>query len=1207
MTQITDISPLSSNTTQSDKSRSVIGRMLSLACLPDGSAVYTGSYSNVWNSDDGGQNWESVFPTNWPPQQPFDVPGTIGGWCAVDIAAALGWRVEKHPRFVVPLRTGGPADIVGFGDCGVWTALGDGLGGFQAPNVVIANFGYNAGGWRVDRHPRFLAVLTNSGFVDIIGFGDAGVWTALGNGDGTFQEPKYVLAEFGYQQGWRVDRHPRFLAVLTSSGFADIVGFGNGGVFTALSNGDGTFQLSANPVLADFGYNAGGWRVNRHPRILANLTHSGYADIVGFGDAGVWTAISKGDGTFQDANYVLDNFGTQQGWQVDRHPRFLANLTSSGVADIVGFGDAGVWTALGKGDGTFQDANYVLDNFGYEAGSWRVNKHPRFLADLTNSGYADIVGFGDAGVWTALGNGDGTFQNANFTLEYYFSVDGGWKVERHPRFVTSLAGSGPADIVGFSDSGVMTSLGDGAGGFPLDKLNSVLNNFGYLPTVLALIANDLVAGGRGIWRSTDGGLSWTKVHQFPAMQNVGQLEWALGSDHLAYAAGGSSLAISKNAGTTFEDVFPWGRGSAISANHVALWQNSPADPFPAVIYVLGDSAMSLSFDGGVTWMQDQGTLPPQVGGAMSLGANSNSPKLMVISPRFFLEVFVAGNGSGAFTPAALWRGDYTQFPLGNQQSSWDSVVLPEALEQNLSGSPVFQDNGNVFLATTQHGRGNLLFYGAQRSYAYVGPLDPTSASDWKMLDQGHDVHQDLHGILLSPDFDATIENGNYQPHAGTVWMVSDGGIYRSTDGGQHFAAAHNATTLSCVNVAVVSIEGQGTALYLNTGDNDGFYSLDGGQHWSYQQYGGGDNDCSFADPLRPYTMLVFTPRWDTAGNMPAHTRDGQTVAVYETSPGNLPNAASGTHDRVAVVGPPTVPASISPAPDIWNASSFYGSRGSRPIVLGLPTETPPAQGDYIFILFNIGAPSVLVRTQNIKDIKHRYEWETTATGPGQGANVYLQGPPLPIPDLGVVQAAGGHDATVFYVGGDAYNAGGGAESTLWTWTAGSPAWTQLVPAPVVPGVSVGATYAVRFFVSPYQPNLIYLLDIDHVKRSDDGGTTWVVDQNLEAQLTWNGEIVLSSNDNTSGLGDHFDLVLTDMKFDPYNQSVRFAVGLGGAVGTVDGVTWTQLLNTEAIPGRPANCVYDGIANPDDPALYVAFAGRSLVKITDLPQPPVIIF
>jgi murein tripeptide amidase MpaA len=370
-----------------------------------------------------------------------------------------GWRVDKHPRFVADLTGDGRADIVGFGDAGVYVALNNGDGSFQAPQLAVADFGQESGGWSVDRHPRFVADLTGDGSADIVAIGDAGVYVALNNGNGTFQAPQLAIADFGFESGgWRIEKHPRLLADLTGDGRADVVGFGDAGVYVALNNGDGSFQTPQLAV-ADFGQESGGWMIDKHPRTLADLTGDGRADVVGFGDAGVYVALNNGDGTFQAPQFVLDNFGIMAwGWMVDRHPRFLADLTSDGCADILGFANDGVFIARNNGDGTFQPAELVLENFGYLAGSWRVDRHPRMLADLTGDGKADIVGFGDAGAYVALNNGDGTFQPARFVVSDMGYEAGGWRIDKHPRLVADLTGDGRADLIGFGDQGVWTSF-----------------------------------------------------------------------------------------------------------------------------------------------------------------------------------------------------------------------------------------------------------------------------------------------------------------------------------------------------------------------------------------------------------------------------------------------------------------------------------------------------------------------------------------------------------------------------------------------------------------------------------------------------------------------------------------------------------------------------------------------------------------------------
>ncbi|WP_243422670.1 FG-GAP-like repeat-containing protein [Micromonospora globispora] len=1291
------------------------------------------------------------------------------------------------------------------------------------------------------------------------------------------------------------------------------MGFGDAGVYVARSRGNGSFSFTPEPVIADFGFEAGGWRVEKHPRFLADVTGEGRADIVGFGDAGVYVARSRGNGSFSfTPEPVIADFGFEAGgWRVEKHPRFLADITGDGRADIVGFGDAGVYVARSNANGSFSfTPEPVIADFGFQAGRWRVEKHPRLLADITGDGRADIIGFGDAGVYV------------------------------------TVASRGPFEAPRF-----------------------VLPNFGFEVTVLAVMQSDRESQEAGVWRSSDRGATWAAVHAFPRdasaarLPGAGQLVWAPGTANLVYAAGGSSLAISTDAGATFVDVMPTPQGGFQPVNHVAVATTPAGSAQPRVVYALTSGKIFVSFDAGMTWTEDRGGIPGMIGGAVGL-ANSQNDRVMVVSPRSPLEVFATGNANLA--PPQLWRGDYSQFEQTNE-SQWQPVPLP-----NLGG----QDSGNVFVAATQPGHGNALFYGPQRPKAFVGPLDPASASDWHELDEGHHVHVDLHGIFLSPDFAATFEDGAYVPTAGTVWMASDGGISRSTDGGRNFHAAGSITTLSVVNMAGVALPGAGPVISLNTGDNDGFASPDGGRTWRPQNYGGGDNDCSWADPLRPTSMLVFTPRWDTNGDFVGGGL-GQTLALYEAAPGNLPDISSSA-DRQMIPGP-----ALRRGSTIWNASSGFGIRGFRPIVLNMPGDDPGQSGDCVFIRFfgNFSSPqtgtlpnnlAVLLRARNIRDVKERTDWDTPGrwrvekhprlladltadrrgdivgfgdagvwtavstsggsfadphfvladfgydqgwrvekhprlladvTGSGRAdivgfgdAGVYLarsngdgsfaftpvpviadfgfeaggwrvekhprlladitgdgradvvgfgdagvyvarsngdgtfaftpvpviadfgfeaggwrvdrhprfladvtgdgradivgfgdagvyvalsngdgtfqpprfvladfgydqgwrvekhprfladvtgegradivgfgdagvyvarsngdgtfaftpvpviadfgfeaggwrvekhprfladvtgegradivgfgdagvyvarsngdgtfaftpepviadfgfeaggwrvekhprfladvtgdgsaeivgfgdagvlvgldnsdgtfqprplfvipnfgygdngpveqQGPFLPDPNVGIVQASGGYSGTVFFVGGD-------DAARLWKWTDGMAAWQQLVPGG-------GASQARRFFVNPYDPSVIYLLDTDHVMRSDDGGVTWQVDASLEQQLTCGGRIPAGRDEDADGQGDHYDVVLSDMQFDPLNAGRRFAVGLGGAFLTTDGVNWQRLLDTGAMRGRPANCYFDWISQPSDPALYVSFAGRSIVKIS----------
>lgn len=107
-----------------------------------------------------------------------------------------------------------------------------------------------------------------------------------------FTPPALWVDNYGYNAGgWRVDQHPRFVIDVNRDRFADIVGFGDAGVYVSRAV---RFQFTFPTLWVDnYGYNAGGWRVERHPRLLGNVNRDSKADIVGFGDAGAYVSLSR--------------------------------------------------------------------------------------------------------------------------------------------------------------------------------------------------------------------------------------------------------------------------------------------------------------------------------------------------------------------------------------------------------------------------------------------------------------------------------------------------------------------------------------------------------------------------------------------------------------------------------------------------------------------------------------------------------------------------------------------------------------------------------------------------------------------------------------------------------------------------------------------------------------------------------------------------
>src|SRR5262245_55275187 len=190
---------------------------------------------------------------------------------------------------------------------------------FFAPEIWAHEL-TNTQGWSPE-YPRLLADVNGDKRQDVIGFGYHGVWLATSTG--TSFSPAFALNDFGYLSAWRVEKHVRTAGDINGDHMEDVVGFGDAGVYRALSTGTGFGPATF--VVADFGYDQG-WRVDKHVRLLADVNGDGKKDIVGFGDHGVWLSLATSGGFFAAPAFVVADFGFYQGWMPDKHIRTTADV-----------------------------------------------------------------------------------------------------------------------------------------------------------------------------------------------------------------------------------------------------------------------------------------------------------------------------------------------------------------------------------------------------------------------------------------------------------------------------------------------------------------------------------------------------------------------------------------------------------------------------------------------------------------------------------------------------------------------------------------------------------------------------------------------------------------------------------------------------------------------------------------------------------------
>lgn len=438
---------------------------------------------------------------------------------------------------------------------------------------------------------------------------------------------------------------------------------------------------------------------------------------------------------------------------------------------------------------------------------------------------------------------------------------------------------------------------------------------------------------------------------------------------------------------------------------------------------------------------------------------------------------------------------------------------------------------------------------------------------------------DPHAIAFTPDFEITLkapsgvtdpydQNSELDRHvAGRLWMANDGGVYWCGDGGRNEQSWQMPTgleTLDPVNIAGLFGIGDAPELYFGSGDNNDFFTRDGGAHWGDPGSQCGDCDAWFSDIAQADRVLLFLPRRQDANQFIGW------IGIVKSDGSAYPDAAG---SKTFVPSPKKIafggPRRLTP----YAQSDVY-LIGYRPLIKTLATEAPLLDGDVVIIEQALDGTAILLRTTAISSIQSVDDWHD----PNKAQQI---GPTLP-PGAITVQASGGHAGPVFYVGS--------RNGRLWKLRPDGTSWDMIVPSNVLGSATVG--FALQWFVDPYDPDGIYVLDAQGMKLSIDGGESWIFDTAMTNAVTGGGKLTISAS------------LLQDMQFSRGERQTRFAMGTAGVLCTMDfGIFWFPVLNSIARPGRPESGFFDPLSDQTDRAVYVACEGRGILRVGGLPQLP----
>lgn len=612
---------------------------------------------------------------------------------------------------------------------------------------------------------------------------------------------------------------------------------------------------------------------------------------------------------------------------------------------------------------------------------------------------------------------------------------------------SSQTSTSPSGVAGIG-SGLWTPLGPGNIGGRIRAL--VID-----PTNASVMYAGSVGGG--VWKTTNGGVSWQALDDFMANLAVSTLVMDPTDHNVLYAGTGEGMyngdAIrgagifkTTDAGATWSQIPSTANGSWYYVNRIAI---SPANN--QVMLAATNTGVYRTTDGGGSWALVN--TDPYVKQVAFDPNNSNN----AVAAGDTLHAYYSSDNGATWTaatglPAApAW---YYRVEVAYAPSAPNTVYASVDFNNGLVYKST--DGGHSYTQVGSNSYGYLAIpgYSSQGWYDNAVWVDPTNAntvvvggidlwrstdgantftriSDWRCggiakdlypysCTGGISAHADHHGIVAAPGYNGSTNK--------TVFFANDGGVYKAADVStvslysgwqelnnnlsitQFYGGAGNSTSGTVVGGA----QDNGSLTF--TGNSEGWVAM----------YGG-DGGFSAADPTDPnyvYGEYVY-------------------LAIHRSTTGGT---LASSHDIYNGITDATTGAAYFIAPFI------------------LDPNNPNTM---------LGGGQSLWRSTNVKSSVP--SWSSIKPGIGTAYNQ----------NISAVAVAPGN-SNIIWVGhgnGNIYRTTNG--------TAATPTWTQIdaLSSPPLPD-----RYVARITIDPNNANVVYAtfggFSPDNVYRTTDGGTTW---------------------------------------------------------------------------------------------------------------------